>query len=66
MPGLVSSIEVSIGEIVEAGQTILVLEAMKMQTAIPADRSGVIERIPTTAGQVVEAKDLLCVIKDPS
>ena len=66
MPGLVSSIDVSVGEMVEAGQTILVLEAMKMQTAIPADRSGVIERLPAIVGQVVEAKDLLCVIKDPS
>ena len=60
------SIDVSVGQSVEAGQTILVLEAMKMQTAIPADRSGVVERIPTIVGQVVEAKDLLCVIKDPS
>ena len=66
MPGLISSIDVSVGQSVEAGQTILVLEAMKMQTAIPADRSGVVERIPTIVGQVVEAKDLLCVIKDPS
>jgi len=63
MPGLVSSIEVTEGEEVKAGDTLLVLEAMKMQSAIPADKDGRIERIAVYQGQVLEAKDLLVVIK---
>lgn len=62
MPGLVSSVEVSPGETVKAGQTLLIIEAMKMQSAIPAERDGVVERLIAYQGQVVETKDLLCVV----
>lgn len=62
MSGLVSSVEVSQGESVKAGQTLVVIEAMKMQSAIPAEHDGVVERIPAYVGQIVESKDLLCVI----
>ena len=62
MPGLVSAVEVSQGESVKAGQTLVVIEAMKMQSAIPAEHDGVVERIPAYIGQIVESKDLLCVI----
>ena len=62
MPGLVSAVEVSQGESVKAGQTLVVIEAMKMQSAIPAEHDGVVERIPAYVGQIVESKDLLCVI----
>jgi len=63
MPGLISSVKVKAGETVVAGQTLVVIEAMKMQSAIPAEHDGVVERIATKAGQVVETQDLLCVVK---
>lgn len=62
MPGLVSSVEVIQGEIVKAGQTLMTIEAMKMQSSIPADRDGVVERLIAYEGQVVETKDLLCIL----
>ncbi|WP_041796066.1 pyruvate carboxylase [Pararhodospirillum photometricum] len=63
MPGLVSSIGVSAGQSVHAGETLLTIEAMKMETALAADRDGIIERVVVSAGAAVEAKDLLLVYK---
>ncbi|GEO80869.1 pyruvate carboxylase [Pararhodospirillum oryzae] len=64
MPGLVSSLTVSAGQAVKTGDTLLTIEAMKMETALCADRDGVIERIVVPVGTAVEAKDLLLVMKD--
>jgi pyruvate carboxylase len=59
MPGLVVSVEVSVGQRVERGDCLLVLEAMKMQTAITADKDGTVKRILARPDHVVDAKDLL-------
>ncbi len=59
MPGLVVSVQVTVGEHVERGDTLLVLEAMKMQAAIPAEKDGVVKRIVVQPDHVVDAKDLL-------
>ncbi|MEM9784155.1 MAG: pyruvate carboxylase, partial [Pseudomonadota bacterium] len=64
MPGLIGSVAVAPGQKVHAGELLLTLEAMKMETAIRAERGGVIERVVTSAGTQVEAKDLLIVIAD--
>ncbi|MEM6624687.1 MAG: pyruvate carboxylase [Pseudomonadota bacterium] len=61
MPGSVASVAVSEGQEVHAGQVLLTLEAMKMETAIHAERDGAIARIVTPAGSAVDAKDLLVV-----
>ncbi|WP_413205439.1 pyruvate carboxylase [Rhodospirillum sp. A1_3_36] len=61
MPGLVSSVAVSAGQVVKAGDILLTIEAMKMETGIAADRDGVVERVVVSAGSQVEAKDLLLV-----
>ena len=45
---------VSVGERVEEGQTLCIIEAMKLMNEIRAERSGVIEQICVTNGQVVE------------
>lgn len=45
---------VSIGDRVEKGQTLCIIEAMKLMNEIPAEESGVIEKICVTNGQVVE------------
>ncbi|MDH3666100.1 MAG: pyruvate carboxylase [Paracoccaceae bacterium] len=61
MPGIVGSVAVVQGQLVHAGDMLLTLEAMKMETALHAERDGVIERIVAPAGTQVDAKDLLMV-----
>ena len=65
MPGLVVSLSVAAGDTVEAGDQILTIEAMKMESTLYADAGGKVEEIVAAAGTRVEAKDLLVVI-DPS
>ena len=57
MPGRVVQILVSEGEAVEPGQGLIVLEAMKMENEIQAERTAVVGRILVTAGQAVEGGD---------
>lgn len=59
MPGIVVSIEVEVGQSVVEGQTLLVLEAMKMQNPVLSDGSGVIQEIHVHPGQAVGAGDAL-------
>jgi len=59
MPGKVMKVEVSPGAVVEAGQALLVLEAMKMENVIAAERRGRIKAIHVEAGQMVEPGQLL-------
>jgi biotin carboxyl carrier protein len=59
MPGRVVEVRVAEGETVEAGQPLVVLEAMKMQNEIQADRAGVVRRLHVAAGQAVEGGDPL-------
>jgi pyruvate carboxylase len=61
MPGVVGSVAVVPGQAVHAGDMLLTLEAMKMETALHAERDGVIERVVAPAGTQVDAKDLLVV-----
>jgi pyruvate carboxylase len=61
MPGIVGTVAVVAGQEVHAGDMLLTLEAMKMETALHAERDGVIERIVAPAGTQVDAKDLLVV-----
>jgi biotin carboxyl carrier protein len=63
IPGRVASVAVSPGDRVEAGQTLLAVEAMKMQNELRAPRSGTVARVPTTAGATVELGDVLVVIE---
>ena len=59
MPGLVVSMEVAEGEEVKEGQVICVIEAMKMQNIIRAEREGRIESLGAKAGDSVAADDVL-------
>ena len=63
MPGLVVAVEVSTGERVRQGDTVVVLEAMKMQSAIPAEKRGIIKRVVVSPDHVVDTGDLLVVIE---
>ncbi len=59
MPGLVLNVRVQPGDAVEAGQGLLVLEAMKMENEIRAAHAGTIARVHVTAGQAVTKNALL-------
>jgi 3-methylcrotonyl-CoA carboxylase alpha subunit len=59
MPGQVRAVNVSAGEAVEKGQTLLVLEAMKMEIRIQAPMDGVVGRLVVTEEQTVEREELL-------
>lgn len=59
MPGLIAQINVREQDRVEKGDTLMVIEAMKMQTSIRAERDGVIGALHVQPGQQVDGKDLL-------
>ncbi|EAU41555.1 probable pyruvate carboxylase protein [Fulvimarina pelagi HTCC2506] len=61
MPGVISTLAVSKGQQVKAGDVLLSIEAMKMETAIHAEKDGKIEEVHVSAGSQIDAKDLLVV-----
>lgn len=62
MPGKVVRILVAIGDQVQAGQGLMVVEAMKMQNEIRTPKSGKIERLSVTEGQTVNAGEVVAVV----
>ncbi len=62
MPGLVVKVAVGEGQKVARGEVLLSIEAMKMETAVLAERDARIERILTPVGSHVDTKDLLIVL----
>jgi biotin carboxyl carrier protein len=62
MPGKVVRVLVQTGDAVEAGQGLLVVEAMKMQNEIRAPKTGTVERLLVTEGQAVNAGEVLAVV----
>ncbi len=61
MPGLVASIAVRVGQEVAAGDILMTLEAMKMETTMFAERAGKIAEVLAKPGLQVDAKDLLII-----
>ena len=59
MPGLVVVVEVVAGQEVKAGQTLCIIEAMKMQNIIRAERDGTLKTVGAKAGDSVGADDIL-------
>ncbi len=59
MPGSVASVAVSPGQKVAAGDLLLTIEAMKMETGIHADREATVKAVHVTPGAQIDAKDLL-------
>jgi propionyl-CoA carboxylase alpha chain len=59
MPGLVVSIAVSEGQEVKAGETLAVIEAMKMQNVLRAEQDGTIKKIHATAGATLAVDALI-------
>jgi len=64
MPGQVREVRVAEGESVQAGQVLLVMEAMKMELRVTASAEGVVKRLLVAAGQVVERGQLLIEMGD--
>jgi len=62
MPGKVVRLLVSAGEVVDAGQGLLVVEAMKMQNEIRSPKAGTVEKLLVAEGQPVNAGDTLAII----
>ncbi len=62
MPGLVSSYAVEIGQPVGVGDTVVVLEAMKMENSMPSPVSGVVKSLPAAVGTTVRKGDVLATI----
>jgi biotin carboxyl carrier protein len=62
MPGKVIRILVAAGDAVEAGQGIVVVEAMKMQNEIRSPKSGKVEKLAVAEGQTVNAGELVAII----
>jgi pyruvate carboxylase len=62
MPGAITTVSVKAGQPIKAGDVLLTMEAMKMETALHALRDGVIKQILVSPGQSVDAKDLLVVL----
>jgi pyruvate carboxylase len=59
MPGVISSLGVKVGDQVFAGDVLLSIEAMKMETAIHAEADGTIAEVTVKPGDQIDAKDLL-------
>ena len=62
MPGKIVRVLVQTGDKVQAGQGLLVVEAMKMQNEIRSPKSGTVERLLAKEGQPVNSGEVLCVI----
>jgi biotin carboxyl carrier protein len=63
IPGLIIQVRIVTGEPVEAGQSLFILEAMKMENDIRAPRSGIIKSINVSPGQVVALNQVLAEIE---
>jgi biotin carboxyl carrier protein len=62
MPGLVIGVPLEVGAHVERGQTVVVLEAMKMENDLASPKAGTLKEIKVSKGQTVNQGDVLVVI----
>jgi acetyl-CoA/propionyl-CoA carboxylase biotin carboxyl carrier protein len=62
MQGTIVKVLVEVGQVVEAGQAVVVLEAMKMENQIAADKAGTVKEIKVKQGDTVGAGDIVMVI----
>lgn len=64
MPGKVVKVLVNVGDRVEAGQTVIILSAMKMESEFKAGTDGIVTEIDVKEGDSVESNQLLVVIEE--
>lgn len=65
MPGLVVKIEVAAGDRVEAGQGVVIVEAMKMENELKAEAPAIVARVHVAPGQAVEKDQVLIDLTAP-
>ncbi|MDE3085554.1 MAG: acetyl-CoA carboxylase biotin carboxylase subunit [Acidobacteriota bacterium] len=63
MQGTIVKVLVAVGDVVEVGQTVCVLEAMKMENAIAAEKEGTVREVKVSAGDSVGAGDVVAVVE---
>jgi biotin carboxyl carrier protein len=63
IPGRVAAVAVAPGDVVAVGQTLLVVEAMKMQNELRTPRDGTVQRIAVGVGETIDLGDLLVVLE---
>jgi len=63
MPGVVVDIPVKVGDAIEVGQAVIVVEAMKMQNELTAEAAGIVDSIEVQVGQTVAGGDPLVKLK---
>jgi biotin carboxyl carrier protein len=63
MPGRITHVPVSAGDLVNPGDTLVVVEAMKMENELRASAAGTIREVRVQAGQPVNAGDVLVVLE---
>ncbi len=66
MPGTILTIQVSPGDVVKRGQTVLILEAMKMKNAIKAPHDAIVSSVQVQAGQSVGYGHVLLTFEQPN
>jgi len=66
MPGLIVTVPVAVGDVVTQGQTVVILESMKMQNELKSPIDGTVSEILVEAGQSVEKNAMLIVIEPPA
>ena len=59
IPGKIIEINIEVGELIKAGDTLMVLEAMKMENSIQMPQDGIVKKILIAQGNQVEANELL-------
>jgi len=62
MAGKIASLKTSVDSSVEEGQSLMVLEAMKMQNEIASPKSGIVKELYVKQGDLVKAGDKLCLV----
>lgn len=63
LPGIIIDVFVSEGQKINVGDTLVVIEAMKMENEIPSEYSGTVEKIFVKKGDTVEGDQILMLIK---
>ena len=62
MPGTILSVNIKVGDTVQAGQVLFILEAMKMENEIMAPAGGTVTAVAATKGASVNSGDMLCTL----
>ena len=64
MPGLVVNVLVQPGDTVSQNQTVVVLEAMKMENDLPAPTAGIVKEVRVSKGQTVDQGEVLVIVEN--